>query len=124
MKLLTHNMLTSKSLKNVMNGFPLKIEATEVQTVEVDFNPEFTVKMLSKIDWSALTFAAKCVGHCEGLPESLPEEVAQDESLLKKIHHVMMEVDVVNGTLECPETKRAFPITNGIPNMLLNEDEV
>jgi len=35
-----------------------------------------------------------------------------------------MEIDIKEGNLECPETGRKFPITNGIPNMLLNEDEV
>lgn len=35
-----------------------------------------------------------------------------------------MEVDILNGELICPESGRKFPITNGIPNMLLNEDEI
>ena len=34
------------------------------------------------------------------------------------------QVDVVEGALICPESQRRFPITSGIPNMLLNEDEV
>jgi len=35
-----------------------------------------------------------------------------------------LQVEVKEGYLVCPETGRQFPITNGIPNMLLNEDEV
>ena len=31
---------------------------------------------------------------------------------------------MIEGTLECPESHRKFPINKGIPNMLLNEDEV
>ena len=34
------------------------------------------------------------------------------------------QVEVMNGSLVCPETGRKFPVTDGIPNMLLNEDEV
>lgn len=34
------------------------------------------------------------------------------------------QVEVMNGDLICPETERIFPITSGIPNLLLNEDEV
>ena len=34
------------------------------------------------------------------------------------------QVEIVEGSLICPETGREFPIINGIPNMLLNEDEV
>ena len=30
----------------------------------------------------------------------------------------------MEGELECPETGRKFPIKRGIPNMLLDEDEV
>jgi multifunctional methyltransferase subunit TRM112 len=33
-------------------------------------------------------------------------------------------VEVVEGCLVCPESGREFPIKDGIPNMLLNEDEV
>lgn len=38
------------------------------------------------------------------------------------IHFV--QVEVMEGNLVCPESGRKFPINNGIPNMLLNEDEV
>ena len=36
----------------------------------------------------------------------------------------ILQVEIQEGYLECPETGRKFPITNGIPNMLLNEDEL
>lgn len=34
------------------------------------------------------------------------------------------QVHVVKGALVCPKSGRRFPINNGIPNMLLHEDEV
>ena len=34
------------------------------------------------------------------------------------------QIEVVEGNLVCPESGRKFPIQNGIPNMLLREDEV
>lgn len=37
---------------------------------------------------------------------------------------MFVQVDVVSGDLECPESGRKFPITRGIPNMLVNENEV
>jgi len=37
---------------------------------------------------------------------------------------VLFKVEVINGELICPETERIFPISAGIPNLLLNEDEV
>jgi uncharacterized protein YbaR (Trm112 family) len=35
-----------------------------------------------------------------------------------------VQVCLEEGSLICPETGRRFPVTKGIPNMLLNEDEV
>ncbi|KAF5920313.1 hypothetical protein HPG69_017881 [Diceros bicornis minor] len=32
-------------------------------------------------------------------------------------------VDVLEGTLQCPESGRLFPISRGIPNMLLSDEE-
>ena len=62
------------------------------------------------------------------MPSLLPAEVCDDyannEEFLKKVHHVIMEIDVIGGELECPQSGRKFPISRGIPNMLLNEDEV
>jgi len=33
-------------------------------------------------------------------------------------------VNIITGALVCPESGREFPITDGIPNMVLNEDEL
>ena len=35
-----------------------------------------------------------------------------------------IQIEVEEGSLVCPESGKKFPIKNGIPNMLLNEDEV
>jgi multifunctional methyltransferase subunit TRM112 len=52
----------------------------------------------------------------EDLPETenLSEETLQSEDLLKKLHKVLLEIEIVEGELICPETGRKFPITNGI----------
>jgi len=47
----------------------------------------------------------------------------KNEEILKKLHHILLEIEVLEGDLECPETGRKFPIKNGIPNMLVTEDE-
>jgi len=43
---------------------------------------------------------------------------------LFSLFSLFLQVDVVSGDLECPESGRKFPITRGIPNMLVNENEV
>ncbi len=93
---------------------------------EVDYNSEFVSKLLPKLDWAEVCRAAASI---DQLGDLKPEDVEKpghesDEEFLKKAHHVLLEVEVINGELICPETGRSFPISDGIPNMLLNEDEV
>ncbi|XP_042296065.1 multifunctional methyltransferase subunit TRM112-like protein [Sceloporus undulatus] len=124
MKLLTHNMLSSH-VKGVPpgGGFPLRIQATEVKVSNVDFNPEFTARMVPKVEWGALVEAAESLGHRSDLPAEPIPDYESNEDFLRKVHHVLMEVEVMEGVLKCPDTGREFPITKGIPNMLLSEEE-
>ncbi|XP_046736381.1 multifunctional methyltransferase subunit TRM112-like protein isoform X1 [Diprion similis] len=124
MKLLTHNMLTSKCLKGVTVGYPLAIVAKDIKVSEVDFNSEFIARIIPKLDWVTLWKAAESIGHVGELPQTLVEDFEENEDFLKKVHHILLEVEVINGDLLCPESGRKFPINDGIPNMLLNEDEV
>ncbi|XP_026547917.1 multifunctional methyltransferase subunit TRM112-like protein [Notechis scutatus] len=93
MKLLTHNMLTSH-VRGVRpgGGFPLLIKATEVKVNDIDFNPEFTARMVPKIEWGALVGAAESLGHRSDLPSELIPDYEKNEDFLRKVHHVLMEV--------------------------------
>ncbi|KPP68763.1 TRM112-like protein-like [Scleropages formosus] len=122
MKLLTHNMLTSH-VKGVTKGYPLLIKATEVKVSEVEFNPQFVSRMIPKLEWSALVQAAEELGQLNDLPTELLPDYENNEEFLRKVHRVLLEVEVLEGSLRCPESGREFPISRGIPNMLLNEDE-
>lgn len=123
MKLLTHNMLTSH-VRGVKNGYPLKILAKQVVVNKVDFNAEFVARMIPKLDWSVLKAAAVSVGEAETVPDAVPDGYETNSHFLKTAHRAMLEVEVVEGELECPESGRRFPVSEGIPNMLLREDEV
>lgn len=57
------------------------------------------------------------------LPQSVTEEQLEDEDFLKLFHHALLEVHLEEGALICPETGRKFPVNQGIPNLLLQEDE-
>lgn len=116
-------MLTSH-VKGVKNGYPLRILAKEVALKAVEFNAEFIARMIPKLDWTVLKVTAESLGHGAGLPDNPPPEYDSNEDFLKSAHHVMLEVEVVEGELECPESGRKFPVSEGIPNMLLKEDEV
>ncbi|XP_064540640.1 multifunctional methyltransferase subunit TRM112-like protein [Drosophila montana] len=124
MKLSTYNFLTSMAIKGVKVGYPLKLTINKKDVIESEFNPVFIERLLPKLDWSAVYGAAQVAELAEDIPAAQPENIAEDEQLLQKLHHLLFEIDVLEGQLECPETGRIFPIADGIPNMLLNEDEV
>ena len=136
MRLLTHNMLKCNK-KGVTQGYPLQIEvATDpttgtalegaVQTSESEFNANFVIRMIPKLEWGVFVSAAKqlrCNG-AEGLPASYNSSLNSNEDFLRIVHHCLLEVRLVEGFLVCPESQRRFPVNNSIPNMLLREDEV
>ena len=52
------------------------------------------------------------------LPPAVPPAFAEDEAFLRALHHVLLELEIMEGTLVCPETSKRFPIKEGIPSML------
>jgi multifunctional methyltransferase subunit TRM112 len=66
------------------------------------------------------------VAHSSALPRAsqVTEEMKKDESFLRSVHHALLDVHVLEGCLVCPDTGRKYLIKEGIPNMLLYEDEV
>eukprot|EP00842_Homolaphlyctis_polyrhiza_P000341 jgi/Hompol1/1307/HPOL_000532-RA len=56
------------------------------------------------------------------LPETLPEEITPD--LLQAVHKVALETRIKEGKIVCMGCGRQYPITNGIANMLLQDNEV
>mmetsp|Transcript_11584 Transcript_11584/g.11600 ORF Transcript_11584/g.11600 Transcript_11584/m.11600 type:complete len:123 (+) Transcript_11584:97-465(+) len=122
MRLITHNMLKC-NIRGVENGYPLIIESALIEEVESEFNPDLVKSMLQKINWNAFRIATQNLGF-SCFQEELTDEVKSNEATLQTIHHMLFEVHVLEGFLVCPVTGRKFPIKDGIPNMLLHEDEV
>ncbi len=58
------------------------------------------------------------------VPDEVPAEPEKDEAFLRAVHHALMNVHLKTGRLECRRCARLYPVANGIPNMLLHEDEV
>ena len=122
MRLITHNMLCC-NIKGVTNGYPLRIEAELVEVRETEFDADFITNMLAKIEYSALVAGAVALGY-EELPAEITEELKANEAFLQKVHHALLDLHMMEGNLVCPETGRPFAVKDGIPNMLLHEDEV
>ena len=58
------------------------------------------------------------------LPETFEAEMLEDDQILNDLHMLLLKRQVVEGCLTCPNCERSYEIKGGIPNMLLNEDEV
>lgn len=98
------------------------MQIVQQEETSVTFNAEFLTRILPRLHWPAVCTVAEQVG-VEGLPKEMTEQDSGNEEVLQKLHHVLLEIDVIEGNLKCPETGRLFPITDGIPNMLINEFE-
>jgi multifunctional methyltransferase subunit TRM112 len=127
MKLLTHNMLACH-IKGVENGYPFRIEAEVVERHEQDFDPDFLRHLWPRVRYDALRAGAAALGVAEGLPEEVTSEMlaegGADEALLRRLHTALLETHLEQGWLVCPETGRRFRVEAGIPNLLLEDDEV
>lgn len=75
------------------------------------------------IEWKALVDAARTMGYAQ-LPEEADSSMLDSDDFLNKFHHALLELHLEKGALVCPETARRYPVSQGIPNMLLLEDEV
>mmetsp|Transcript_23321 Transcript_23321/g.32807 ORF Transcript_23321/g.32807 Transcript_23321/m.32807 type:complete len:135 (-) Transcript_23321:261-665(-) len=133
MRLLTHNYLQS-TVKGTEKGYPLIIEATKIEYEESPVDTEFMKSVLQKIQYTALLSATKQISPlCDTPLPEIPEDldISSDHAVemidvmvLKNLHTILFDVHVLEGHLICPDTNRRFPISMGIPNMILHEDEI
>ena len=126
MRLLTHNFLQS-NVRGTTKGYPLLIDAQEVVVEESPVDQELLLKLLPKLDYNVLRGAVQQLSSkldVTELPETIGELENADAVLLANLHKVLMDVHILEGQLTCPDTGRHFPIKEGIPNMILHEDEV
>ena len=96
---------------------------------------EFLLGLLPKVDYSALRCAVRQLGpHCDPPLSDLPEGLLSaaekgdisplDDETISSLHRALFDVYLVEGYLVCPDTGRKFPVREGIPNMILHEDEI
>lgn len=120
-RLITHNLLACHAKGCTTNNFPLQFRDAQVALRDAEFNPDFLRGFLPKIEWPALVDAARQLGDTS-LPLQQPDML--DDDFLRALHHVLLELHVEEGAMVCPNCQHLYPISNGIPNMLLAEHEI
>ncbi|GAB7349492.1 hypothetical protein MBLNU459_g0203t1 [Dothideomycetes sp. NU459] len=125
MKLLTLNFLTCarKACKSTASAFPLHPKDAELESVELDPNPEFLRNILPRLDWEVLRGMSQELG-LPALPPTAPDadELADGSGAsqtLKDLHALLMETTIANGKLVCGNCGHEYPIKEGIANFLL-----
>lgn len=119
------------NVRGTTTGYPLKIVPTDIMVDESSpFDAELVKKMLPKLNYPAILSAVEEIKEVATpkppvLPTELPQDLDQcDDSMLEAIHQVLFNIHILEGELQCPDTGRKFPIKQGIPNMILHEDEI
>ena len=140
MRLLTHNVMRNNAAAASKSTSPPRITAaTKIRVDEPtssscndddDENDnagrrevEFAKHILPILDWDELVRAARALG-LHSLPPLVTPELAADDGFLRALYHVVMNVHLVDGMLTCSITGREFPVSDGIVNMMLEEEEV
>ncbi|KAG7193435.1 uncharacterized protein KQ657_000853 [Scheffersomyces spartinae] len=124
MKFLTTNFVKCaiKTCDSSIDAFPLQYTECELVQQEQDYNPEFIVHMLERIQWDALISVARDLGN-DGLPANKPEGldaiIEDDQAILKDLHTLLLETHIVNGKMTCKHCNHVYHIKNSIPNFLL-----
>lgn len=128
MRLLVHNLLNchKEACKASGANFPLQLRNVETRAIDVD--PENALRlvrrMYNRLDYPAVLTVATELALPVELPREAPVEPTEDDAFLGKLVEVLFGVEVVRGELVCRHCQRVYPITDGIPNLLLNENEV
>ena len=90
------------------------------------------LRLLPKLDYVAVLQAIKQIAPaCEkegvtlpDFPDQLPDNLEENAAFVSNLHRVLFDVHLIEGQLICPDTGRKFPVKEGIPNMILHEDEI
>ena len=117
------NLLTLNTLrcsrKDVTEGrLTLTTARVEVRPTS-EYDAAFLQHLLPSLEWDQLVAMALVVGVT--LPAELNDTLRGDDAFLRALHHVLFDVQVLEGSLCCTESGQIFQIAEGIADMMLPE---
>lgn len=124
MKFITTNFVKCavKSCSSSDQSFPLQYSECQLVQEKQDFNAEFIASMLERLDWPAVLKVAEDLGN-NSLPQTKPEGIdpimEDDQVILKDLHTLLVETQIVEGKMTCRNCGHIYYIKNSIPNFLL-----
>lgn len=124
MKFLTTNFVKCavKSCQTSTEAFPLKFQDCELVQQEMEFNPEFIIHIIERLNWDGILKVAADLGNTS-LPQSKPDNLdsimEEDQVVLKDLHNLLIETQIIEGKMICNNCNHIYYIKNSIPNFLL-----
>ncbi|CAI4050529.1 RNA methylation protein TRM112 SKDI_14G3680 [Saccharomyces kudriavzevii IFO 1802] len=130
MKFLTTNFLkcSVKACDSSNDNFPLEYCGNKCQLVQdesIEFNPEFLLNIVNRVDWPAVLAVAGELGNSAlppskpSFPSSIAELTDDDMAILNDLHTLLLQTSIVEGEMKCRNCGHIYYIKNGIPNLLL-----
>jgi multifunctional methyltransferase subunit TRM112 len=128
MRLFTHNILQCHVKGCNTKNYPLLLRNIKYNPIP-DIQPEkataLIARLLPKLDYTTIKLSLQQCGIEAGdLPAELPANAAENDELLTTLGKHLMGIDIESGEMVCEGCGHVYPITDGIPNMLLNENEI
>lgn len=129
MKFLTTNFLkcSVKTCDISNDNFPLQYDGPKCklqQNEDIEFNPEFLLNILDRVDWSAVVQVAADLGN-NSLPPNKPifdnvSQINEEEMIiLRDLHTLLLQTSIIEGEMKCKNCGHIYYIKNSIPNLLL-----
>ncbi|EDO18744.1 hypothetical protein Kpol_1028p17 [Vanderwaltozyma polyspora DSM 70294] len=129
MKFLTTNFLkcSVSACDNSNDNFPLSFDGSKcelIQDTTIEFNPEFIMNVIDRVDWDAIVLVAQELGN-NSLPAAKPvlgsvEGLTEDDmAVLRDLHLLFIQTSIKEGEMKCRNCGHIYYIKNGIPNLLL-----
>lgn len=124
MKIITTNFVkcAAKPCASAADSFPLQFSDCEILQTTQEFDPIFVAHMLDRLNWNALIAVAKDLGN-QNLPPNKPANLdpimEDDQAVLRELHTLLIETQIVEGRMVCKSCNHTYFIKNYIPNFLL-----
>jgi multifunctional methyltransferase subunit TRM112 len=115
-------------VKGCTDNFPLSIHADKIEQTDEfkaeEFNPDFVRSLVDRIDYPALIRALGQLKLEHLLPPTASDVDLNNDDVARELHRLLLDIHLSEGFLCCEKCGRKYPVNQGIPNMLLREDEV
>ena len=111
-------------MKKCINGYPLRIGANKIDKRQDEIDDEFVKRTLKKVDLNALIIGSqdmKIIDDNSAL-KNLKEEDIEKKDVLNDLKTILFKSLLIEGILKCPDCGTEYPVKNGIPDMVVNDD--